>query len=68
MDFDIDSFLNETFKKVEKKDKKKNNESKTNDIKDPSKNDKKDLQYNIKQPQIFTQQNKTSTASNQVRY
>jgi len=34
MDFDIDSFLNETFKKVEKKDKKKINENKINQIND----------------------------------
>jgi hypothetical protein len=34
MDFDIDSFLKDTFKKVEKKEKKKINESKPREIKD----------------------------------
>jgi len=34
MDFDIDSFLNETFKKVEKKEKKTNVEKKINQSKD----------------------------------
>jgi len=34
MDFDIDSFLKDTFKKVEKKEKKKMNEAKPSEIKD----------------------------------
>lgn len=41
MDFDIDSFLNETFKKVEKKEKKKTNDNKISQINDLCKEEKK---------------------------
>ncbi len=63
MDFDIDSFLNETFKKVEKKDKKKNDESKSNELKSPIHSD---FPNKIKQSEINTQEKINSSTYNNV--
>ncbi len=56
MDFDIDSFLNETFKKVEKKDKKRNNESKSIDKQENLEINEIEIQNDFKKTEMRTQQ------------
>lgn len=55
MDFDIDSFLNETFKKVDKNDKKKISQAKPNDPKNTLKINKEDSKIKAKDNNIKTE-------------